>query len=31
MSRGKNSPLLGKTIQGKTKASIYKGRVVFED
>ena len=30
MSRGKNSPLLGKVIQGKTMVTIYKGRVVYE-
>ncbi len=30
MSRGKNSPLLGKAIQGKTMVTIYKGRVVYE-
>ena len=29
-SRGKNSPLLGKVIQGKTKATIYKGEIVYE-
>lgn len=30
ISRGKNSPLLGKTIKGQTTATLYKGRVVFE-
>tara|TARA_R110001592_G_scaffold319724_1_gene597446 strand:- start:11183 stop:12448 length:1266 start_codon:yes stop_codon:yes gene_type:complete len=30
ISRGKNSSLLGKAIKGQTKATLYKGRVVYE-
>jgi dihydroorotase len=30
VSRGKNSPLLGKVIRGQTKATLFKGRVVYE-
>ena len=30
VSRGKNSPLLGKVIKGETKATLFKGRVVYE-
>tara|TARA_R110002167_G_scaffold211181_3_gene415658 strand:- start:2805 stop:4070 length:1266 start_codon:yes stop_codon:yes gene_type:complete len=30
VSRGKNSPLLGKVIKGKTRATLYKGRLVHE-
>ena len=30
VSRGKNSPLLGKVIKGKIKATVYQGRVVYE-
>jgi dihydroorotase len=29
VSRGKNSPLLGSVIKGKTKVTLYKGRVVY--
>ena len=31
ISRGKNSPLLGSIIKGQTKATILKGKIVYEN